>query len=139
MKIRKLQPADIPHVLKLVRFNPAVEDYPGEFSQASFKQILRSKRSIALVAEDKKPVAIAIFHLDPAKKKVFFEAIVVAKKYRRSGIGSRLIQKMEQLVRKKTYNHIVFLAWTWNKPMLALGKKIKYKEKGTFVLFEKKI
>jgi GNAT superfamily N-acetyltransferase len=140
MKIRKLEAADIPHLVRLFKGQKTIEDYPNEFTPAVFKSFIGNVNSIALIAEIKGKLAAAeLFHLDPVKKKVFLEAIIIDEKHRGKGIASNLIEAMEKYVRQRRYKRIVFFSWAWNAPMHRLARKKGYQAIEKAVLFGKKI
>jgi ribosomal-protein-alanine N-acetyltransferase len=140
MKIRKLKSSDIPELVRLVRGESAVEDYPGEYSARVFKQMLKEIETIVLVVEeDKKPIAFQEFKIDSAQKRIYLETIVVSKKYRGRGIGSILMKEVEKFAQKKKYGRLAFVVRKWNKAMNTLAKKLGYREKDELIFWEKEI
>ncbi len=140
MRIRRLKLQDIPELVKLVKGETAVEDYPGEYSAKVFRQMLKEKETIVLVAEkNKKIVAFQEFKIDHAQKRIYLETIVVSRKHRGQGIGSILMEEVERLAKKKKYRRLAFVVRKWNAGMNYLAKKANYKKKDELIFWEKTI
>jgi ribosomal protein S18 acetylase RimI-like enzyme len=140
MKIRKFKVADIPELVKLVKGEPTVEDYPGEYSQKVFAQMLKDEETMVLVVEEKnKPIAFQEFKLDNAQKRIYLETVVVSKECRGRGIASMLMRELEKFAKSKKYRRIAFVVRKWNKPMNSLAMKAGYKSKDELVFWEKQV
>lgn len=140
MEIRKLKSSDIQELIKLVKGEKTVEDYPGEYSARVFKQMLKDSETVVLVVEeDKKPIAFQEFKIDSVQKRIYLETIVVSKKHRGRGIGSILMKEVEKFAKKKRYGRLAFVVRKWNKSMNALAKKSGYTEKDEMIFWEKEI
>ena len=140
MLIRKLKSPDIPELVKMVKGENAVEDYPGEYYARVFKQMLKEKETIVLVVEEnKRIIAFQEFKIDPAQKIIYLETIIVSKKHRGRGIGSILMKEVEKFAKKNRYGRLAFVVRKWNKAMNTLAKKSGYAEKDELIFWEKEI
>jgi len=140
VKIRKIKASDVPYLVRMVKGERAVEDYPGEYSFAMFRQMVSGKYTSCLVAEeDAMPVGFIEFQHDPSAGRVFVWAIMVDKAHRREGLASVLLVKAESAARRLNCVRISYLVRTWNKPMLAFARKYGYRATSTLKLFDKKL
>ena len=140
MKIRKAKSSDIPELVKLVRGESTVEDYPGGYSPKVFKQMLEDKDIVVLVVEeDKKPIAFQEFKIDNSQKRIYLETVIVSKEQRGKGVASKLMNEVENFAKKKKYKRLAFVVRKWNKPMNSLAKKSGYKEKDELIFWEKEL
>ena len=136
--IRKARKTDIPELVKLVKKEKTVEDYPGEYSTDVFKQMLKDKDTMLFVIEeDKKPIAFQEFKIDKSQKRIYLETIIVSKKYRGRGLASTLIKKVENFAKSKKFKRISFVTRKWNKPMNFLARKQGFKQKDELIYWEK--
>lgn len=139
MEFREATAADIATLIELVRGEDTVEDYPGEYSEAVFTQMLADEDTIVLVADDDRPIGFHEFKLDHIQHRAYLETVVVSNAHRGRGIATQLIREAERIARERGCTRSSFLVRARNDPMNMLAKKLGYAEQDRLVLWDKEL
>lgn len=135
--IRKARATDIPRVVEISKGMRQLENYPKQkLGRAEFEIFLSGTFAFILVAViDKKTAGyITAFRSDDY---FFLPFSAVDKKYRRLGIASLLLKKVEETARKEKQKYILYTAYTTNKPIAKFSKKMGYKKSRTLIQYYK--
>jgi ribosomal protein S18 acetylase RimI-like enzyme len=135
--IRKAAKKDIPRIGEISKNLRQLENYPGQkMGRSEFEKFLFGDFAFMLVAEVDKKVAgyIAGFRSDDY---FFLPFSAVDKKYRRHGIASLLIEKVEEMAHKEKQKYILYTAYTSNKAIEKFSKKMGYKKSRTLLQYYK--
>jgi ribosomal protein S18 acetylase RimI-like enzyme len=135
--IRKAAKKDIPRIVEISKNLRQLENYPGQkMGRSEFEKFLYGDFAFMLVAEVDKRVAgyITAFRSDDY---FFLPFSAVDKKYRRLGIASLLIKKVEDMARKEKQKYILYTAYTSNKAIEKFSKKMGYKKSRKLIQYYK--
>lgn len=132
MKIKKAEIEDIPQIIELMRefaeyenltqFFEVTEEnlYDAMFGDDSFVEGL-------IAFDDVTPVAYAIcfpyFSSFRGQKSVYLEDIFIKEKYRKTGLGGKMLRKIAQIGKKSGALRMDFQVLDWNTPAINFYKK----------------
>ena len=137
IKVRRATRKDIPELVKIVKGETSIEDYPGEYNKYLFEKMLKDDEIHLIVAEiNKEVVGFNEFSLNKDKA-LYLESVAVSKKHRGKGIANLLIEWMENYAKKNRVKRITFLVREWNDSMNHLAQKRKYNLKTKLNYWEK--
>jgi ribosomal protein S18 acetylase RimI-like enzyme len=137
--IRKARASDIRRVVEISKGVRQLENYPNQkLGRAEFKIFLSGSFAFMLLAEiDKKVVGfITAFR---SNDYFFLPYAAVDKKYRRHGIAKMLLEKVEEIAKKKKCKYILYTAYISNKAIEKFSKKMGYKKSRTLIQYYKLI
>ena len=69
----------------------------------------------------------------------YIDVLIVNNKYRRKGIGTKLLEHIEKLSKKYKFNLIWLFSDKRDVPLHLLANKLKYQKGKKFLFFSKKI
>ena len=98
MEIRNAEIADIQPILILLKESEMFTDYI-DTKQALSQKIKNDKESILVAAEKNKVVGCVFIIFDPWSSDIY--RLCVKKSFRNNGIGSKLLDKAEDLIKKR--------------------------------------
>lgn len=91
-----------------LRSSQGIESSPEKVNYNDLKTQMRNEKGCFLVACDGKSIVGYIYgyfdgedYNDPSMKKAFLEALYVSEKYRRQGIGTRLVVEIESYFKER--------------------------------------
>ncbi len=131
--LRKAQPGDEPHILRLVRGLAEYERLLDRMTatDADFKRLLFGPRPLAhaILAEDNgKPVGIAIWYYVistfAARPVLFLEDIFVEPAHRGRGIGLALLRRLATIAQDEQCLSMEWNVLNWNKPAIDFYHRI---------------
>jgi len=117
--IRKAVPSDKPYVLKFCKYTFSW----GDYIQDVWDYWLLD--GTLLVAQ--KTIPVGIIHGVFFKNQVWIEGIRIDSKFRRQGLASKMIKKIELMAKEKLIPFSYMLIDSENKPSLSMAKKLNYK------------
>lgn len=135
--IRKAIKKDIKHVVELSKGLRQLENYPNQkLGKSEFEKFLGGNYAFVFVAEVQKKVAgyITGFRSDDY---FFLPFAATDKKYRRCGVASLLIKKVEEMAKKEKIKYILYTAYTSNKAIEKFSKVMGYKKSKTLIQYFK--
>jgi ribosomal protein S18 acetylase RimI-like enzyme len=135
--IRKAVKKDLPRIVEISKNLRQLENYPHQkIGKTEFEKFLFGDFAFMLVAEaDKRVVGyITGFRSDDY---FFLPFSAVDKKFRRLGIASLLIKKVEEMAHKEKQKYILCTAYTSNKAIEKFSKKMGYKKSRALVQYYK--
>lgn len=103
-----------------------VNDFPGEYAARIFRSMLRSHHPLFVADADGVLAGATHADMDPDRRHAYVVAVIVDKRYRRQGIARALLGAVESLCRKRKFKGVFFLVRAWNKPMLAVARRLGY-------------
>lgn len=139
LKIRKATYKDIDVVVEISKNLRQLENYPNQkLGKTEFKKFVKSKYAFMYVAEVNKKVVgyITAFRSDDY---LFLPFAAVERKYRRHGIASKLLERVEKIAKREKRKYILFTAYETNKPIHQFAKKLGYKATRKLVQYYKLI
>lgn len=137
IKIRKAAEKDIKYIVELSKGLRQLENYPHQKLGASeFKKFLGGNFAFMLVAEVQKMVVGYITGFR-SNDYFFLPFAATDKKYRRCGIASLLIKKVEEMAKKEKIKYILYTAYTSNKAIEKFSKAMGYKKSKTLIQYFK--
>lgn len=117
--IRKALPSDKPIILKFCKHTFSWGDYIEEIWDYWMNE------GILLVIQKQIPVGMT--HGVFFKNQVWIEGIRIDPRFRRHGLASKLIQKIELMAKEKKISFSYMLIDSNNKPSLSMAKILNYK------------
>lgn len=139
MKIRKAKKEDLGGFIKLRKeFNDEYFFNNPDLNKLNEKNIKKefsgfdNKKRILLVAEDKNELIgflIGTFVSNIYKKIGYIDDIFVKKKFRKQGIGGKLIKEFEKLMNKRKVKELMLGVSVKNKKALRFYKKLGFEIK----------
>ena len=120
--MRKAKPSDKNAVLEFCKTTFSWGDYISDVWDYWIKE-----GNLLVLSENKTPVAIC--HSSFFDKQVWIEGIRVNEKFRRIGLGQKLVLESESLAKNKHCTISQMLIATNNKKSLNLAKNLNYKTK----------
>lgn len=140
IQIRKGRADDADTLVALYTREPAVSDFAGLHTPERFQHLVRSRSGILLVAECGGRVIGALDAEIYAESSFsYFANIVVARKHRGQGVGSQLMERYEQLCRRRGITTILALVYDWNRDMHQVMRRKRYRNSGRLVEYIKKL
>lgn len=117
--IREARRSDKSHVLKFCKNTFSWGDYIDDVWDYWFSE------GLLFVAEEKFPVGLchAVFFKDHA----WIEGIRISPDFRRKGIASKMVQKIESIAQNRKIKSSFMLIDTKNKPSILMAKTLDYK------------
>lgn len=141
--IRKATLADIDELNKLLNilFTQELEFMPNtKVQKKALKKIINSKKigDIFVLTKQKKIVAMVnilyTFSSAIGKKVAILEDMVVLKKYRKKGLGSKLLKKVLDILDKDEISRVTLLSDNDNKVAHQFYEKLGFKKSSMIVL-----
>ena len=80
-----------------------------------------------------------LFEIWKRAKYAYLNIVIVDKRHRGKGIGTKLMKYAEKLAKKNNLNLIFFFTEVVDKPMHKLATKLNYKKGKKFYFFSKKL
>lgn len=143
LKIRRAQPRDVDNIFNLgsgFKDSLKASKIRGEHfhEKSEFLEYIKNpKKNVLLVAEvDNKFVGFVCAELID-KEWCVLDNIAVDKKYQGRGIGTKLLDELYSILRKKKIFYIQLLAEKNHKKIQKFWKSKGFKEGKTFVWFDK--
>jgi ribosomal protein S18 acetylase RimI-like enzyme len=138
--IRRGRAADAKALVALYVREPAVSDFAGLHTTARFRQLVRSRDGILLVAERRGRVVGALdAEIYKESRFSYFANIVVARGWRGRGIGAQLIARYEGMCRRRGVTTILALVYDWNRDMHRVMRRRRYRNNGRLVEYIRKL
>jgi GNAT superfamily N-acetyltransferase len=131
--IRVTTPADVPHVVRLVRGLAEYEQLLDHMTatEADFGHALFGPRPLAeaMLAEvENRAVGVAIwyylFSTFTAQPMLYLEDIFVEPAYRGHGLGLALFRRLAQIAREKNCLYMEWSVLNWNQPAIDFYRRI---------------
>ncbi|MCX8080886.1 MAG: GNAT family N-acetyltransferase [Bacteroidia bacterium] len=131
MIIRDAEPVDVEEILHLIRELALYEKAPHEVTiteQTLLEWGFGEKKffHVFVAVLEEKVVGMALCYPKFSTWKgisLYLEDIIVTEKYRKSGIGSRLFEKVIDYGKKNGYYRLEWQVLDWNKPAIEFYKK----------------
>ncbi|MGQ0540903.1 MAG: GNAT family N-acetyltransferase [Blastocatellia bacterium] len=133
MKIKTLEPQDLPAIIALMR------DF-AEFEQlGDYFQVTEENLSAAMFGdgafveglmafEDSKPIAYALFYPNFAsfrgQRGFYLEDIYIDENHRGKGIGEAMLRQIARIAKSRGYVRIDFQVLEWNNSAIAFYHKL---------------
>lgn len=143
LEIRRAQPKDVNNIFNIgskLEGSLKASRIQGEHfhEKAEFLEYIKKpKKNILLVAEtDNKIVGFVCAEIID-KEWCVLDNIAVDKKYQRRGIGTRLLDELYSILRKKKNYYVQLLAEKRHKQAQKFWKSKGFKEGKTFIWFDK--
>jgi GNAT superfamily N-acetyltransferase len=131
--IRSATPADIPHVLRLIRGLAEYEHMLDQvtLTEADLRDALfgpRPRVSAIVAQDDGPPMGLALFYHTfntfRARSNIFLEDLFVEAEYRGQGIGLALMRHLAQVAIAQNCGRIEWRVLNWNQPSIDFYKRI---------------
>ena len=131
--IRAATPADLPHIVRLVRALADYEKLLHEFTatETEFHTLLFAPGHVAdglLVEADGRPVGIALYYrtINTFKGRIglFLEDLFVEPAHRGQGLGVALLRHLAHIAVDNDYNIIEWRVLDWNEPSIAFYQSL---------------
>lgn len=139
MKIRKAVKKDIPRILRL--FNSELFLTGNDelrYNKNHIEEYVTNPVGRFFVYEvDGKIVGAILVELRKKAKYIYLDDIIVDRKYRKQGIGSKLMDYIENLAKKEKIKLLFGFTEISNKPIHKLLKKRGYERGKKFYFFSK--
>jgi ribosomal protein S18 acetylase RimI-like enzyme len=135
LKIRKAKFGDINTLVKLTKTPEFIFPGGSDFAKKYLKDFIQ--RGIFFVAEENKKVAGFVSAQITLGKELWIDMLVVDKKERRRGIGTKLVKKIIKIARNRKMKMVFLDAPLFNKNTIHFYKKLGLKKEKKFVWFTK--
>lgn len=130
-KIRKAAPSDLIQIYGLIKELAIFEKEPNEPSNPIKRFILdgsnKDPKFHVLVAEDNSNiVGMALYYYGYSSWKgaiIYLDDLVVQEKYRKSGIGKKLMDELISIAKKEKINQVRWHVLDWNENAINFYKK----------------
>ena len=99
------------------------------------EKIFSNKNCYFLVAETNDNEIIGYGYIDKSKSRIVIEELYVKKEYRREGVGKRILNELENYLKKNKLRAMVEV-FPWNKKAIRFYNENGYRTK--FIILEKK-
>lgn len=140
MIFRRARISDIPKIIKVIKNERALRGYVREYTKEMLKQAIKNKdRATYVFAGDGNIAAFLEVRLEHMQRRAYLETIIVARRYRRKGIGSLLVNQIEKIAKNRKCKNVSFLSRVNNVAMNFLARKRGYRQKGEFIFWEKEL
>ena len=127
--IRLATKKDIPRLLELFNSNANLrEDDSFKYKEHDIKEDITNPNMIFVYIQDKKIVGAQLVEFWKIAKWCYLRVLIVDKKYRERGIGTRLIKHVEKEAKKHGIRLFSFFSEKGDKEMHKLAKKLNYKK-----------
>ena len=137
--IREAKLKDIKEIVALINSDKnLVGDEKEPYLDEDIEEYLNKKDNKIFVYEEGNKI-VALAHIQIWKTYIFFQSMIVNKKYRGRGIASQLISHIEDFAKKKKIPLIETFTELDNHPMQNLLNKYKYSKGQTFCYFSKRL
>ncbi|MEK6819766.1 MAG: GNAT family N-acetyltransferase [Nanoarchaeota archaeon] len=139
MKIRKAKEDDKEKILELLNSEPAtLEENEMPYDEECAEEYIKGKSFETFVCEISGEIAgVVIAHVRRIGRYAELYNLVVNKKYRKKGIGIRLMNFMEEHLRKFNIEEMFLYTLYNNDAMQKLSNKLKYKKGKKFLTYSK--
>ncbi|HLD42157.1 MAG TPA: GNAT family N-acetyltransferase [archaeon] len=134
-QIRLYQPEDYQKAKEILELGGRYWEV-SDSEQALLKKISQDKESIIVATDDGNIVGVMIITSDFLP---FFFRLSVHPDYRRKGIGKKLVEKGESILKSRGANHINIIVSGDNKDAQTFYEKMGYERGGSYVWFTKGI
>jgi len=137
--IRRARMEDLPAVVRMSHGVPEIENYPGQrMKVADFVHFVKPYGGMMLVAEAYKQV-VGYITVYPSENYFYLPYSVVRKEWRRRGVGSALLGKVEALAKESKVEYILMSAYIYNKRVHSFLKARGYVPSKKLVQYSKLI
>lgn len=132
LSIKKAVPENIPAVIELMREFAEFENLLEylEVTEESLQKVIFGEDSFVkclLAFDDDKPIAYAIFYPTfssfRGQKSVYLEDIFITARYRKYGIGEKMLKKVTKNGKEFGAERMDFQVLEWNTPAVNFYKK----------------
>ncbi len=132
MKIKKAEIEDIPQIIELMREFAEFENlaHSLEVTEESLNEAMFGENAFveSLIAfDDETPIAFAIFFpyfsSFRGQKSVYLEDIYITEKYRKAGLGEKMLREIARIGKEKGAVRMDFQVLDWNTPAINFYKK----------------
>jgi len=139
MKIRRAKESDKLQILDLLNLEPAArEEDELAYDEECVEEYIKGKSFETFVCEmNGKVVGLVIAHVRRIGGYAELYNVVVDKKYRKKGMGIRMMKFMEEHLRKLGIANIFLYTLHNNKNMQGLSEKMSYKKGKNFLSYSK--
>jgi ribosomal protein S18 acetylase RimI-like enzyme len=135
MKIRKAKLADAKSCIALTKTPEFIFPGDNKFVEKYLADFI--KKGIFYVAEDKSEIVGFVSAQITIGKELWVDMIVVRNEWRGKGTGTKLIQFILKLAKRKSMKMVFLDAPAFNKKTLRFYKKIGLKKEKKFIWFTK--
>lgn len=137
--IRKATIKDIPRLLELFNSDASLTGNDNlKYKENYIKDYVTNPLNRVFVyVEDNKIVGIQLVEFWKIAKYCYLNVLVVDKKYRGKGIGTKLIKHVEKEAKKQGIKLFFFYSEKGDKEMHKLAKKLKYERGKDYYFFSK--
>jgi N-acetylglutamate synthase len=137
MKIRKLRIGDYNELIELWEKAKLSHRPYGRDRKDRIKEQMRKSYSIFLVAEINGRIIGSIFGTHDGRRG-WINRLAVLPNYRKQGIGTRLVNEVEEILTKKGIDIIAALIARENKVSMKTLERLGYKKHNDIVYFSKR-
>jgi GNAT superfamily N-acetyltransferase len=132
IQITRTKPSDIPAILELMREFARYEDLLEylEVSAEDLKKVMFGDDAFVqglMAVDDQKPIAYAFFYPTfssfRGQKSVYLEDIFITEKYRKYGIGEKMIRAIARIGKDFGAVRMDFQVLEWNAPAIGFYHK----------------
>ena len=131
IKIRKGIKSDLPFILDLIK---ELADYENALSEVDINLTQlendgfgnKSVFSFLVAERNNQIVGMALYYTKYSTWKgkcLFLEDLIVSKKYRKTGIGSKLFNEVIRTAKAKKMKRVMWQVLDWNQPAINFYKK----------------
>ena len=141
MKIRRAKESDKLRILDLLNLEPATrEEDELAYDEECVEEYIKGKSFETFVCEMNGKIAgLVIAHVRRIGGYAELYNVVVDKKYRKKGMGMRMMKFMEEHLRKMGIANIFLYTIHNNKNMQGLSEKMNYKKGKKFLSYSKSL
>lgn len=141
MKLRYAKHADIRQLINLYRRRPEIKSWEGEpFNRAYFKATLDDHEMRIVVCEkDGKILGAGEMEFDYNLNYLTVPYIVVREEHAGKGIGTRIMDRIISISKKKNMRYVMLEVFDWNKRMKRFMKKHRFRKRDRVELYVKKL
>ncbi len=136
IKWKQLKTADADSLRDINRFLPQLSASGRKLSLADFKKIVKDRNTLLLVVKNKEAVVgmgTVVFILTPVGLRARMEDVVIDKKYRKRGLGTKLIRKLIGEARRRKARWIEFTSRTDRIITNRFYRRLNFKKRDTNV------
>jgi GNAT superfamily N-acetyltransferase len=140
IRLRKGRADDAETLVRLYAREPAVSDFAGLHTPERFRELVRSRSALLIVAEqDGRIIGALDAEIYAASNFSYFANVVVARRHRGRGVGAQLIARYEQACRRRGITTILALVYDWNRTMHRVMRRTRYRASGRLVEYIKRV
>ncbi len=135
INIRKAKKTELKDIKKLIDSSEEMDTIEETFNEKYYGRIL-DKGILLVAAEDEKIIGVIFGTYNSKEGWADLLGLVIKKRFRKKGIGTRLVKEFERSAEKKKLKTIDLYA---DKNQLKLFKKLGYVKGRTYIAFRKTI